>query len=349
MELFSQERVLYISDDEVLSYKHGHLLYRNRNNVSQYVTIGNMVNKVQFIERIMRKEPRCATKVDKEHFIISFCGLILNYEITTNTIKIEHKFDKGMNNPLQFLNYFSKEDREQTVYYGEYIWNSNKGPVSIFKRNSGKWAKVYSFPANTITHIHNIFYDQYRNSFIILTGDKDFESGIWKADVDFKNVQPVLVGKQQYRSCVAFPVKDGIIYATDTPLEKNYIYHVIIDKDFNVKQITREFDLYGPCIYGCEYNNSFYFANSVEPDSSLSKWQYRFTYKLGEGVLDNASHLIKRNEDGEYEEIASVKKDILPMWLFQFGNILFPQNNSSHFYGVLQGCKQGHGVTVKFE
>ena len=87
----------------------------------------------------------------------------------------------------------------------------------------------------------------------------------------------------------------------------------------------------------------------MEPDSTLSKWQYRFTYKLGKGVLDNATHVIKRDENGVYEEVASFKKDLLPMWLFQFGNIFFPQNESSHLYGVLQGCTEGHGVTVKLD
>ena len=108
-----------------------------------------------------------------------------------------------------------------------------------------------------------------------------------------------------------------------------------------------EREIPGPCIYGTEHNGNFYFSTSVEPDSSLPIWKYRMTYKLGAGVEDRFTHIIQRNQQGNYKEVYSAKKDFLPMWLFQFGNVLYPENDSKELYAVLQGTKSCHGVTVK--
>lgn len=346
--LFSKERMLYSCNEFSISFKHGTLFYRD-STVEQKVFIGGKYNLFALLERMTRKEPRCAVRVDSDHILISFNGKILNYCVKDNTIHEEHEFSKGMNNPLEFLSYPDPETKETVVLYGEYIWNSEKGPVSIYRRKKGKWAPVYSFPSNTITHVHNIVVDEYRQGFWILTGDEDSESGIWFADYSFESVKPILVGRQQYRACVAFPEKNGIYYATDTPLENNCIYFVKLAENLETECLSKVFELPGPCIYGCKYDNEMYFSTSVEPDSSLSKWKYRLTYKLGKGVKGRFSHIIKRDKKGCFQDVYKVKKDLFPMWLFQFGNILFPKNEGDLFYAVLQGSEKGHGVTLQME
>ena len=330
----------------MLSYRNGALTYRTEN-TDQQCTIGNKYKRIKIVERITRKEPRCAAKIDEDHILISFEGKILNYCISENRIVVEHRFSKGMNNPLEFLVLDDPESGDRSIFYGEYIWNDAKGPVDIYRRKKGVWEIVYTFPEKTITHIHNLIFDEYRNGFFILTGDDDSESGIWFADNNFRSVKPVLVGSQQYRACVAFADGYGLFYATDTPLEKNYIYRVVLDADMNVVNHKRLYDMPGPCIYGCRHNGNMYFSTSVEPDSSLSTWRYRFTYKLGAGVKDRYTHIIKGSNDGKFDEVGQFKKDLLPIWLFQFGNVLFPKNATKELYGVLQSTVKGHGVTVK--
>ena len=316
--------------------------------IEQRCKIGSWLNSFSLIERLVRSEPRCAAKINEASFIISYNGYVLNYCIITNTIVVEHQYGKGMKNPLSFLVVENDGGEDNTIFYGEYIWNGSKGPVAIYKRNQDSWNKVYEFPSNTIQHIHSIVKDSYRNCFLILTGDKDEESGIWIADFGFKRVEPLLIGKQIYRACVAFPVRDGIVYATDTPLEDNYIYHVVIE-DMAVKKVEVEYLLNGPCIYGTSVGGSFYFSSSVEPDSSLPTSIYRMTYKLGEGVKSRFSHVVKRNENGEYSEVLKTKKDILPIWLFQFGNVLFPYNETDRVVVVMQSTVDGHGKTYEIE
>ena len=347
-ERYLDERLLYISDYDSLSYKKGKLIYRkNDSGLIQKCEIGNNTNHIKLVERLMRKEPRCATRVDLSHFIVSFNGTIINYNCLNNTATTEHNFDRGMKNPLTFLSIHNGVKECDVILYGEYIWNENKGPVAIYKREDNCWRKAYEFPKETILHIHNIINDPYRNGLIVLSGDSDNESGIWFADYEFNTVKPIVIGNQQYRACVAFPTETGIIYATDTPLERNHIHFIKLSEECEMVTFETEQEIPGPCIYGIEHDENYYFSTSVEPDSSLPSWRYRLTYRLGPGVADRYTHIIKRDKEGKYEEYYAVKKDILPMWLFQFGNVQFPENETKELYAVLQGTKKGHGITVR--
>lgn len=345
--LISDKRILYIDNDMCLSYKKGWLYYNEKNANEQKCFIGSNLNRFSLVERVMRLEPRCAAKIDSNHYIVSFNGIIINYCSSDNTTKIEHRFEKGMHNPLTFLTIHESSKDENDVYYGEYIWNENKGPVDIYKRCQGRWTKVYSFPNNTILHIHNLIHDPYRKGIIILTGDNDSESGIWFADYDFNHVVPILIGKQQYRACIAFPYKDGILFATDTPLEENYIYRVDLKTDKPI--LIKEYEIPGPCIYGIRINNELFFSTSVEPDSTLKPWHYRITYRLGKGVKDRYTYIIKRDKEGHYETVFKEKKDIFPIWMFQFGNVLFPMNRTNMVIGVFQSLINGHGKSFRLE
>ena len=276
--------------------------------------------------------------------MISFNGSLYRYEIDKNLFVAEHHYQSEVNNPLNFC--VIKENHiVLKVLYGEYFWNEKKGPVSIFCRENNKWTKVYTFPEKSITHIHNIIFDDIRNVYFILTGDLNEESGVWVADLNFERVKPLLLGQQRFRSCVAFPTRKGLLYATDTPLEKNYIYEVCIDSNMNVSEINSISELQGPCIYGTNYNNKFYFSTSVEPDSTLSKWNYRFTNKLGKGVLSRYSYIVEVDHNCDVKTICSLKKDGFPMWLFQFGNIHFPENEMFPLMFTSQALRGGHNKT----
>lgn len=344
LELFLKEKVLYISDNSILSYDNGYIYYRDKNGIKK-LKIGTMCNKLRLIERMLRREPKSCIKLDETHYLFSFDGKIINYDINNNSASVDHVFDKGMNNPCSFLSYFNKATGKNEIYYGEYIWNVNKGPVSIFKRTNDSWKEVYQFSANSITHIHGIVHDPYRFGFLILTGDEDSESGIWFSDYNFSKVRPILVGKQQYRTCFAKPLESGIVYATDTPLENNHVFFIALDKQLNVINCKQEYDLPGPCIFGIEHGDNIFFSTSVEPDSSLPKWHYRVTNKLGAGVKTRKTYVITRDKNGKYSEICSIDKDLWPMWLFQFGNIVFPNNDSKDLYITVQATKIGHNIT----
>ena len=310
MKKFIDGKVLCVTHNKMLVYNKGKLFLSNLKipeKIIKSINLYKLYGKSRILTRLLRLEPRCATVLDDSSFLISFKGKIFCYNTETNSLFEEHKFSKGMNNPLGFCVIMS-EYGEKEIYYGEYIWNVKKGPVSIYKRKNGVWSKVYEFKAGEITHIHNIIYDHISNIFYILTGDEDNESGIWVADRNFQKVHILIKGKQQYRSCVAFIINNYLYFATDTPLETNHIYRICLNNDSNIK-IETVCEIPGPCIYGTKIGKKYFLSTTVEPDSSLPSWRYRITSQLGKGVKDKYSHIIQIDENGNVEECIKLKKD----------------------------------------
>lgn len=336
---YLSEQLLCGNRKYMIGYKRGCLIIRRSKDRSLVCMkrIHARFKSVELIERLFRYEPRAAVSMNDDTFIFSLHGYIYEYQVSSNIITKKHCFKKGMNNPLTFCVRRDEEGEIADILYGEYIWNTENGPVSIYRKQGEKWKKVYSFSSNTIKHIHNIFYDKYKNRYIILTGDDDKESGIWQADIAFNHITPLVKGKQQYRACVAWPTADGIYYATDTPLEINWIYKLVDNQsEVSVKKI---YELPGPCIFGRAKETDMYFATSVEGDPNLGGWRYRLSNKLGKGVKDRYVHIIKLTLNGSVKEICKFQKDKFPMWLFQFGNAKFPCTSDEKIYICPQSTK----------
>lgn len=340
-------RVLSITEKYILMYEKGKLIvYENnkKNRIIQKIRIGGWFERISILNRLLRMEPRCAIQISEYNFLISYNGKIINYNFKNNAIFVEHVYDKGMKNPLCFCEE-KTTDGTSNIYYGEYIWNMNKEPVAIYKRSDNEWTKIFEFEAGLVTHIHNIIFDEIKKCFYILTGDSDKESGIWVANNDFSIVTPLIVGKQKYRSCVLFPTEEGAIFASDTPLEENHISELIV-KESKVLDMRELILLPGSCIYGGIVKGEYYFSTTVEPDSSLSGLRYKVTYKLGDGIKDRYAHIIRVSRDGRIDEVYKAKKDVLPMWLFQFGNFIFPYNTTEEVVIVSQALKCGHSKSL---
>lgn len=178
---------------------------------------------------------------------------------------------------------------------------------------------------------------------MILTGDGDAQSGIWEADLEFKSVKPIVKGSQKYRACVAYPTQEGIYYGTDTPLRQNYLYK-LTERDGGVALLTL-YEMPGPCIFGEVVDDALYMATSVEGNPALGGLRYKLSNKLGEGVKDRYTHII-RCVDGDVSEIEKMEKDFWPMWLFQFGNAKFPISDDGRVYICPQSCKCRYGTYI---
>lgn len=314
-------------------YKHGVLFFETNGKIV-YQTIlffkkkESLFAKWHWTERVFRLEPKTAILLNSD-CLLSCHGYIYRCNWQQGIISKEHQYRKSMNNPVHFCEIENIKGFEDGILYGEYWGNTNREEVRVFQRTKHGWKIKYTFPSDSITHIHGFVCDAIKNRILILTGDMDNDSGIWEATNDFKCVRPILIGKQQYRSCVAFVHNDDILYATDTPLEQNYIYTY----NENKKELKRICEISGPCIYGRQYIDEkgckqYLFATSVEPDSRIRGWRYLLTYKLGEGVHDRRTHIYKGNPEQGFSEICALRKDYLPMGLFQFGNIYFPDSEN---------------------
>ena len=296
--------------------------------------------RFRLLERLFRMEPRLAIAIEEGRFLLSCSGKIYCVDVQNKALVEELQLRPRMNNPLMFA-----KKRNGNVLFGEYFSNNGSEEVCIFERTSGKWKKVYSFSAGSIYHIHGLLV--HGDDIYILTGDADRESAIWYTRDSFEHVEMLVGGSQEYRSCVAYPFRDGLLYATDTPLAQNYLFYLHQKNGIWVNEVLWEMP--GPCIFGTQRKDGFYFATSVEPDATLSGMRYRFTYRLGKGVRDRYTHMIHCSKDGEIREVTRLKKDLWPMLLFQFGNFQFPNADlDDPLIGCPQSVKKFDGKTLEF-
>lgn len=269
--------------------------------------------------RILRTVPRAAAAVSEHEFVFAFSGRIFRVDIRTGSIVTEHAFRQPMRAPLSFATVQNVPGFSDTLLYGEYHGNLDGGEMSVYARSpEGTWTPCYTFPAGTVCHVHGFCPDPENKRVLILVGDTDEQSAIYAAKDDFRRVDKLLGGSQQCRSCVAFPHKGGLIYATDTPLAPNALY--VYDGS---SQPRKMYELPGPSVFGAQAAGTYWFATSVEPDSRLPWKRYLLTHKLGEGVVERYVHIVCGSPETGFQTVLRMKKDALPMTLCQFGNASF--------------------------
>lgn len=281
------------------------------------------LSKIRIFERIIRSEPRAALCY-QDILYVSYKSVLYKISLAQKKIVDSHFFQNSHNNPLPSdlvaidgIGGFANQ-----VVYGEYWMNDNGSSVGIYADN-GNWKKVYEFPKNTVRHIHAIVPDKYRDCVWILTGDNDKESGFWKATNDFKQVEPVLIGKQLYRSCCAHVYPEGVLFATDSPDEQNYI--CMLKEDSNRYYIEKYCEINGSCIYSQQTEEGSYFSTVVEFDNNIyPNFLTWITYRRGAAIKSWYSDLIYVSPHGDIKQITNrFRKDIWPMRLCRYSAIEF--------------------------
>lgn len=289
-----------------------------------------LISKLRIFERIFRIEPHNIC-VAKNLIYVAVSGAVYSVDLFSGEMRCEHLLRKGMSRPLSIIHISDINGFENCIAYGEYWQNTKSGEVAIFAKpeNSNEWKEVHVFKSGLINHIHNIVPDKHRNCVYILTGDKNSESGIWIAHDNFHVVEPLLIGSQKYRSCVAFSIADGLIYATDMPNSQNSIFILKILND-SVITHSKIIDICGSCISGAKAKDKFYFSTTVEPDSTITGLRYYFTYRLGIGIQKREIELIEINAINYKSSVLwKGKKDNWPMTLCQFGSVsVVPKNEN---------------------
>lgn len=317
----------FLDSDTLLVYRRGRLCYYSIS--SQTTSLASRVpasaailaSHIRLAERAMRTEPRTAVALDGNTVLVSLGGSIYRLTRGTGELVAEHKYAQGVNNPLALGEVKAVPGFRDSIVYGEYWGNPSRRPVAIWVRDSERavWETKFEFPARTIKHVHGIIPDAEHARLLVLTGDSDHESGIWAAYEGFSRVEPLAAGSQKYRTCCAFPVDDGLLYATDSPTTDNYIYFA---KDFSTPVPLYALD--GPCIYATAVGEKYLFATSVEGDSSIGGLRYLLTTKIGPGVKSRNLSLVMGNVSRGFSRTLELRKDWWPYALFGFGSFCFP-------------------------
>ncbi len=204
-----------------------------------------------------------------------------------------------------------------TVYWGEYFDNAAREEVHIYASTDGgiAWNVVHTFPKGAIRHVHNIVHDPWGNCLWVLTGDYGNECRILRASCDFSHVDVVLQGNQQARAVALVPSEGGLFFASDTPLEANFIYHM--NRQGGLRKLS---GVTSSSIYGCRVRNSVFFSTMVEPSDANS---------------DDHVRIYGSRDEENWRALLAWRKDHWPMSFFQYGNAFFPDGDNKTDYLAL--------------
>lgn len=326
-----------MSDGTLLCYKNGDIfILRDGRLQNRFVLFKSrkerIWGKIKLIHRLLRLGVRATEAVDNTKVVFSVKNMLYELNIETGELSKGYYCGEGIR-PLIFSSVKNVCGFDDGVYFGGYLGNDNKKPVSIYHRTDvDNWEVVYTFPEGMINHVHNIVPDSYRNCLWVFTGDFGEASAIWKVTDHFKNVERVAYNDQKFRGCVIYALPEGLLYATDTPIANNYIYLLDPEKN-NLKAL---FPIDGSCIYGCRWKDNFVFSSAVEGcfDPSWSRLRWMVTRKRGGGIKDNFLHIYIGNLKDGFKEIYKEEKDIMPFYTFHFGVFKFPYgvNNTNTLY-----------------
>ena len=346
--------ICHLSNNLILFSK-GHKIYTYNLNSNEISFLNKLPSKIYFkvifysnlLSRLFRHGVNIGIQKDENSVLLVFNKKIYDLDLLKNSVSESFKLKRGRR-PLNLTKVQGIKGFNNQICFGEYFMNFKKEEVHIYSLNNGDtWKVSYTFPKGEIEHIHNIIPDKSRNLLWILTGDFYNASGIWIAKDNFNEVYPVVRGKQNYRACVAFPIKEGLLYGTDSQFEENSIRLLFNQNGWKTKKI---FDVNGPIIYGSKLKKDFVFSTSVEGEShNKGKILQFFDKKKGNGIKTNYSHIIKGNLNNGFRVIYKNKKDRYPFILFQFGTLIFPngENNSNSIFFNVNALKSNDQSIIK--
>lgn len=266
--------------------------------------------------RLLRLEPRCAAFISDDVVVFSFRRKLWYVSIKDARIIKTENLRCGFSDVLSFCS------TEGNVYYGDYGQNPTGKEINIYRITESLSSEVcYTFPSGAIKHVHNIIFDRYRERYFIFTGDFGEKIGIYETNKDFSEVKPFLLGQQCYRAVVGKVLKKGLLYATDAVMEENNIIYI----PFESKMPRQIKSLNGSVIYGIETEKGLLLSTTVEPyPSTKSRIVSLLSNHRGLGIKSDAVDVVYVDESFEANVMATYRKDVLPMRLFQYGAVMFP-------------------------
>lgn len=326
----------FLSNGRLVCYQYGDIIvFEDDKEVQRHNLLGSvkerLLGRVKLTNRLLRLGVRAAFALPDNTIILSIGNMLYELDVFTGVLSEGFFCGEGIR-PLQFSEINGVDGFKDGIYFGGYVHNPEKKPVSIYCRTTNdKWETVYTFPQGAINHVHNIIPDHFRNCLWIFTGDFGEAAAIWKVTDNFNKVERLIGGDQRWRGSVSFVLPEGLLYATDTPRADDYLY--LLNPDTLEQKIVTS--LHGSCIYGCIWKDNYVLSSTVESEGGdMSFFENWLGRKRGKGIKDEYVHMYCGNLEKGFFEIYKERKDWLPFTLFQFGVFKFPAgvNNGDTLY-----------------
>ena len=279
--------------------------------------INRLMSSSSLLRRLSRRGVHHCVRAGSS-FIVLANGRIYNFSADR---VVELDLVRG-NRPLVV------QGNEQGVCYGEYRSNPERSSVAVWKlmMDGPNTLPVAWF--DQVRHIHGVFQDPHAGDWWVTTGDKDDESGIWKTNDGFVTLDRVVGGSQRFRAVQLLFTQSHVYFGSDAPDEPNHIYRM----DRHGRKVERLQQVGGPVFYGCRVGASLFLSTAVEP-SSVNNTRYAEVWRSDDGLT--------------WSRFLRFRKDILPMKLFQYGQVLFPsgEGDGKHLY-CTPFATEMHGKTL---
>ncbi len=309
--LLSKGGEIYVSD---LELKNVHKVANIRLGFKK-----SIFSKFRLSARLFRLDINYALNVNDTFALIVFRDKIWRLDYSTWTLSLEFTIPEGRT-ALYMTHIKGHVGNKTVIAFGEYFNNPDKVSVNIWQKDfslvNDNWTVAHVFSSGCINHVHNIIAGS--ENCYILTGDFGGGAAIYESDISFSKVTVMLSGTQSCRACWAIEDQSGLIYATDTQLEKNKLCFLAEGNLSELDQIE------GSSIYYGQNADGYFFSTAVEPGEPSGIFlKDILSNELGPGILSNHSYIYKLGPDG-ISKVFLGTKDSVPMRLGQFGSFMFP-------------------------
>ncbi len=325
----------------MIAYCSGKLWQISQGNTEEKCVLfpGSWKDASRLAVRLFRREPRCAVALPEGRVLVAAQRKLILADLEQGLCQTVFSSREGFSDVLSLC--LSREEG-YLAYWGDYGGNARREEVRLYGLTvQGCVQTLFAFPAGAVRHVHSIL-PALDGGYWIFTGDTEEAAGIYRADSAFAQITPVAVGQQRCRAVVGFDTPKGLLYATDAVNEPNYLY--LRTQDGTLHQLA---PLNGSCIYGAAYSDGWLFSTTVEPDENnrgLLSW---ISPKRGAGILSREACLVAVNRELQVQTLLKMKKDILPMKLFQYGCIQFSTGDGEPWlYPVAVSRKDGKPIRL---
>ena len=274
---------------------------------------------------------KCNVVPVQEGLVIIRQGVVYHYDEKTGEVEQVLRLKNCRNVLHQSIAVV--DDKE--LYFGEYGNNPSRSEVPIYRSLDGgkNWETIFTFPKGRTKHVHGCYQDPFEKRIWVLTGDFENECHILCADRNFKDVEWIGNGQQEYRACNVFFEKDAVHWIMDSQLQDSY--HIKLDR--KTRAIEKKQLFPGPVWYIKALTDGYYLAATAQ--------------EIGPGVKDRQAHLMVSKDLESWEDLQQFQHDGFPKKLFKFGVIGFadgPQTSRS-FYLFAEAIKGLEGKTALCE
>lgn len=219
---------------------------------------------------------------------------------------------KALHRPCRVLRAACAIDSRGDVYFGEYLDNVERGEMRVYRYRQGADAleTAYVFPANSIRHIHGIYFDRFSGALFCLTGDAEKECSIFKTVDGFQTLETVGSGDETWRAVSLLFTGNSFYYGTDAEFRINNIFHV------NRENLERENlgEVDGTIFYSRQCGDDMFFATTAENAPSQR---------------ENVASIWHVGADKKLNKLVTYEKDGWHGTLFMFGTIHFANTNAA--------------------